>query len=433
MVKVAVVVGHNTRERGAFALAPISEHEFTFNTRIADRMVEMTAASSLELKKFHRRYVGSYTREIEEVYGQVEDWGAETSIELHFNSYTPSSHGTETLSSGSTKSRLLATAIQESMVETLNLRDRGVKFRSREERGGKSLHAASPPAILVEPFFGSNQADVNRAAELTTDDFSEMYLKGLRRYLNIAEPDIDPPDGLSSEEAFLVNVSFLTQNLTKFEFFSQNREAIKAIIDAVNQESYQDSHGEEISELSILEVIGVMNAEMGLKDGKVDATFEHSNGERGLLPLPSNIKYWNGPTSPAANVLVSVERNVKEFILYLGNLKNRDVGRTFSNGTLYRDLFSIESYDGLPRAQMFLLAAAIHGWFLPSNFTANAIPYRLLADTVIKAETEPESVVSMLSELGYIHARTEAGRTLIRNRLMNLINGIEIVSSLGIA
>ena len=165
----------------------------------------------------------------------------------------------------------------------------------------------------------------------------------------------------------------------------------------------------------------------------VDESHVHSNGERGLLPLPSNIAYWNGPGSPASTVLVPAERNTKEFLLYLGKLKNRDIDRDFSNGALYRDIFLMEEYEGKPRVQMELLAAAVHGWFYPPNFEANAIPYRVLADVVARAIPDPEAVVAILQELGYRHGRTEAGRTLLRSRLRNLADGVEIATALNLA
>lgn len=433
-MKVAIVVGHNARQPGAKADPPIGEYEFPFNHKVADRMIEMAAASSLELKKFERRYTGSFSREITQAYGQVGDWGATVSVELHFNSADdPTATGTETLSSGSQMSRLLASAMQGSMVETLGLRDRGLKFPGRGERGWQNLNAAAPPAILVEPFFGSHREDRERAAAVGIDGLASMYLRGLDRFFDLDEVVIEPPTDRGAEDTFLVQVDLVTRNLTKPEFFARNKEALATIVDAVNQELRRENHGEAVSELSMLEAICLMNAEMGLKNGKVDDSHVHSNGERGLLPLPSNITYWNGPGSPASTVLVPAERNVKEFLLYLGNLKNRDVGREFSNGALYRDLFLMEAYEGKPRAQMALLAAAVHGWFFPPNFEANAIPYRVLADVVAGAAAEPEAVIAMLQELGYRHGRTEAGRSLLRNRLRNLADGVEIATALNLA
>ena len=39
----------------------------------------------LELKKFHRVTGGGYSTEIRRVYRLVNDWGADASMELHFN------------------------------------------------------------------------------------------------------------------------------------------------------------------------------------------------------------------------------------------------------------------------------------------------------------------------------------------------------------
>jgi N-acetylmuramoyl-L-alanine amidase len=433
-MKAAIVVGHNLRQPGAFAPSPIGECECTFNGKIADRMIEMAAASPLELKKFERRYVGSFEREIQQTYGQVEDWGANVSVELHFNADSALATGTETLSSGSRMSRLLGTAMQQAMVEALGVHDRGLKFPGRTESGWWNLHAASPPAVLVEPFFSTNRQDLERAVEVGIEGLARVYLDGLHRFFDLDEVVIEPPPDRGAEDAFLIQVDLITRNLGKPEFFALNKQALTAIVDRVNQALRHDNHGEAVAELSMLEAICLMNAEMGLKNGKVDDNHTHSNGERGLLPLPASISYWNGPGSPSSTSLVSAERNAKEFLMYLGNLKNRDIGREFSNGALYRDLFSMEAYEGKPRSQMALLAAAVHGWFYPGSYENSCpIPYRVLADIVAGPNAEPEIIVATLQELGYRHAQTENGRTLLRNRLRNLEDGIEIARNLNLA
>ena len=62
-------------------------------------------------------------------------------------------------------SKPLAEAVQRAMVDTLDLRDRGVK-EPWEGRGRQSLTQLAVPSVLVEPFFGSNPGDCHRAVEL---------------------------------------------------------------------------------------------------------------------------------------------------------------------------------------------------------------------------------------------------------------------------
>lgn len=180
-MKLAVVVGHNRSSPGAWAVSPISRSEYDFNTDVAEVMSELDHKYGLDVRVFWRQPVGSYSTEIARVYGAVDNWGADASMELHFNAFTSSSTGTETLYSGSSYSKRFATAVQKQMVDTLGLRDRGLKHEPGG-RGWKSLIAGKAPAILTEPFFGSNPNDCQAAARLGVVGFAKMYLEGAKHY-----------------------------------------------------------------------------------------------------------------------------------------------------------------------------------------------------------------------------------------------------------
>lgn len=158
-MKLAIVVGHNPEKQGAVR-ADTGESEFRFNSRIAEMMHSINRQNpvpGLEIKTFFRRAGLGYSREIAEVYDQVDDWGADASVELHFNGASdPRATGTEVLSSGTALSLRLAGALQKEITRTLGLRDRGIRTRARQDRGGQSLFSGRAPAVLVEPFFGSS-------------------------------------------------------------------------------------------------------------------------------------------------------------------------------------------------------------------------------------------------------------------------------------
>jgi N-acetylmuramoyl-L-alanine amidase len=181
-MRVAVVVGHNERAPGAYALEPIGMCEYPWNLLVAHAMVDRASAHGLDARFFLRTPEGGYTAEVRRVYREVDAWGAECSIELHFNAAGPSATGTETLHSGGARSRRLAGHVQAQMLARLKLRDRGLLER-RTGRGSLSLMAGRAPAILVEPFFGSNRIDSLSAAALGgPEGFAEMYLAGLKAY-----------------------------------------------------------------------------------------------------------------------------------------------------------------------------------------------------------------------------------------------------------
>jgi len=141
----------------------------------------------MDVKMFLRSPDGGYGTEIRRVYNAVDSWRADGSIELHFNAAgDPRASGTETLSSGSPGSLILAEEVQMEMVEELGLRDRGIKIRNKRTkgRGYLSLVSGRCPAILTEPFFASNSRGL---AETDTtfeqERLAEAILEGAKKAL----------------------------------------------------------------------------------------------------------------------------------------------------------------------------------------------------------------------------------------------------------
>jgi N-acetylmuramoyl-L-alanine amidase len=151
-MKIAVIVGHNARAQGAVRVTD-GRTEYDWNGDLAEMVREIDPET---VRVFHRRPAGGYSREIDRVYGEVDRWGADVSLELHFNAATPAAHGCETLSSGTDGSLRLAAAVQAAICEAMPMRDRGILTRAAHERGGRSLWAGRAPAVLLEPYFGSN-------------------------------------------------------------------------------------------------------------------------------------------------------------------------------------------------------------------------------------------------------------------------------------
>jgi len=130
MKKLAIVVGHNYKAPGAVR-SDTGESEYVYNNKLAKYIEDAAEDFNFEVKIFNRVPGGGYTAEIKRVYSEVDIWDADASIELHFNSAgSPSASGTETFTSGSAKSTILAQEVQMEMVENLGLRDRGIKIRN---------------------------------------------------------------------------------------------------------------------------------------------------------------------------------------------------------------------------------------------------------------------------------------------------------------
>ncbi|KQI67059.1 hypothetical protein AN189_17710 [Loktanella sp. 3ANDIMAR09] len=178
-MKIAIVVGHNKAAQGAVRVTD-KRSEYDWNGQLAEMIRSHNTAA---VKVFHRTPGGGYSAEIDRVYKQVDAWGADCSLELHFNASGSSSvSGGETLSSGTSGSMRLAKLVRPAVAAALGNKDRGVKVLSRTDRGGRSLWQGRAPAVLVEPYFGSNVSDCN-AADKHMDELAEAYYRAAAAFL----------------------------------------------------------------------------------------------------------------------------------------------------------------------------------------------------------------------------------------------------------
>ncbi len=177
--KIAIVVGHNAKARGAVRVTD-GVTEFEWNTDLAEIIQDHDPAN---IKIFKRVRGGGYSAEIDRVYAEVDAWGADCSIELHFNgSSNPRSTGCLTLSSGTSGSMALAGYVQPLMLAAMGNEDDGIQARGRKDRGGRSLWQGRSPAIMAEPYFGSNEAFC-RVADAHKDELAEAIYVGAKRFL----------------------------------------------------------------------------------------------------------------------------------------------------------------------------------------------------------------------------------------------------------
>jgi hypothetical protein len=162
-----------------------------------------------------------------------------------------------------------------------------------------------------------------------------------------------------------------------------------------------------------------MSTEIGRQGEFVDPGFLHHEHGAGLLPLPSNLIYWNGEDAPLDHSRLSPEENVTEFLLYLSGIKNKPVGRPFAWGEFYADLFRHPSTAGDVPAQMHLLAAVVHGWFVPQLYR-NPPDFALIAAKTAQAHLQPEAIVRELAEAGFRGTMDEGGVEALHARLRRL-------------
>ncbi len=154
-MKIAIVVGHNAKAQGAVRKTD-GRTEYDWNSELAS----LIALHGKEVRVFNRVPVGGYSAEIDRVYAETDRWGADVTVELHFNSVAnPTASGCLMLSSGTSGSMALAEELQARCVAVLENRDRGIRALKRSDRGGRSLWQGRAPAVMIEPYFGSNTND----------------------------------------------------------------------------------------------------------------------------------------------------------------------------------------------------------------------------------------------------------------------------------
>lgn len=175
--RLAIIVGHEAKAKGAVAVAPLSMSEYAYNTLVAEDMEVYAKDVGLEAKIFYRDGLGR-----DGVGKAASKWcaGAHRSrcIELHFNAATPKATGTETLyDSREPGNERFAQTVQKLLVDLFRSSDRGAK-KVDSGRGSSNLRAVTVIGCLVEPLFGSNAKD---AAKLLTKrtEYAQTLVKAV--------------------------------------------------------------------------------------------------------------------------------------------------------------------------------------------------------------------------------------------------------------
>ena len=173
---VCVIIGHGGNDVGA--INPITkETELSYNIDLAERLRK-------ELKKTGNYVVDTYNRgnaSVENVY-YINKVGYDIIISLHCNAYNGYANGTEVLYWNTSKNgQLLAQALQENIVDTLGLTDRGLKPIKNGDRGAYLLRKTEAPCVIVEPFFIDNENDFKVGKE-KKDEYVQAIIKGINKY-----------------------------------------------------------------------------------------------------------------------------------------------------------------------------------------------------------------------------------------------------------
>lgn len=156
-MKVALIIGHNKRSKGAYSQIVGSEYDYWkgIAEKIKTEIPELVDVYERKLNKF-------YVLEMEEVLKELNKNDYKTCLELHFNSSTNSqANGCECLVYYKNDSaKKLATNFMARLQNVFGSKIRGnhgiIEIQDSKTRGGYGICNSKDTYILVEPFFGSN-------------------------------------------------------------------------------------------------------------------------------------------------------------------------------------------------------------------------------------------------------------------------------------
>ena len=156
-MKVALIIGHNKRSKGAYSQIVGSEYDYWkgIAEKIKTEIPELVDVYERKPNKF-------YVPEMNEVLEELNKNDYKSCIELHFNSSTNSqANGCECLVYyKNNKAKELATNFMARLQNIFGSKIRGnhgiIEIQDSKVRGGYGICNSKDTYILVEPFFGSN-------------------------------------------------------------------------------------------------------------------------------------------------------------------------------------------------------------------------------------------------------------------------------------
>ena len=172
-MKVALIIGHNSRNKGAYS--SIIGSEFDYWKRIAIKIKNIIPDVVDVYERSPNKY---YTREMFQVLEKLNQNKYAFCMELHFNSSTDkSANGCECyIYHKNNEAKMLVTNFIHQLHNVFNVKIRnnhGINLVSSSQvRGGYGICKSKWTYILIEPFFGSNPGealkfyDENKIVEL---------------------------------------------------------------------------------------------------------------------------------------------------------------------------------------------------------------------------------------------------------------------------
>jgi len=154
--RCVIAIGHRRKSPGALnVMTGLSE--FIFNETLAHDIKQK--CTDVEIIILYRH---TYRKLPADINAKEPDF----IISLHCNAFNTEASGSEVLYyHNSQKGKHHAEILQHHIVMALGLKDRGIKAKHVEDRGGYLLKETDATCNIVEPFFIDNDDDLRRAID----------------------------------------------------------------------------------------------------------------------------------------------------------------------------------------------------------------------------------------------------------------------------
>lgn len=157
-MRVALIVGHSTRDKGAINKER-GLQEFDYNNELVKLISNHLCDMSIDHDIIYRTTYSGLP-------AKVNSTNADFAIEFHCNAHNTHSSGSEVLYwCSSLKGQILADRINEATNRVLMLEDRGVKGVRNGQNGALLLRDTRMPCVINEPFFIDNDSDLSIGIE----------------------------------------------------------------------------------------------------------------------------------------------------------------------------------------------------------------------------------------------------------------------------
>ena len=182
-MRIGLVVGHTPgKDRGAYSEA-LQSTEFDYWLPIVRAVSdELSDSGVFCIVAIHDEKLGYYDRQ-KKMANHLNPMSLDLVIEFHFNAASPLANGTETLYwFGSEKGKRIAGFMSywiSLRKETKMRGDHGAKaLVNKNDRGYWFTYLQKSPAVIFEPFFGSNPKEASKFkdAEHTANMIAQMII-----------------------------------------------------------------------------------------------------------------------------------------------------------------------------------------------------------------------------------------------------------------